>query len=282
LANQGFQLQETDHFLLARTSVSHAVILVHHFTLQEIDNNITDYLTHELGSLIISDQAFGQALRGVVHSVMPYEPVKAWNLFSMNTLQRLREKLHDIPAEADLPNSINAFASVYRRLFSLKRGSSLLDAGCACAFWPILVAERESSLRGRIVGVDSRRDAVNLSTNLAALTGINGLEFLQLDILTPEFAQLGTFDTVTAIHMLEHLSDTQLPQAFENLLKVTGHRLIIAVPYEQQATAAYGHEQVFTPDKLEQWGQWCVERIGNNAHYWCEEVAGGLLVIDLK
>jgi len=63
-------------------------------------------------------------------------------------------------------------------------------------------------------------------------------------------------------------------------LKVTGYRLIIAVPYEQQAISAYGHEQVFTQEKLKQWGQWSIESIGGSSRYWCEDVAGGLLIID--
>ena len=279
-AQQGFQLQETAHFLLARTSANQAVTIVHRFTPQEIDNNLVDLLMQELDGLMTSDQAFGQALRGVVHSVIPSDPVKAWNLFSLNTLQRLRTWLIDAPAQDDRQSTIGASAIVYRCLLALKVGSSLLDVGCACAFWPVLVAERQPMPHGRIIGVDNRRDAINLSTNLAKQVGMNDLEFVQVDVLTPEFVELGTFDTVTAIHMLEHLSEAQLPQAFEQLLQVTGHRLIIAVLYEQQATSAYGHEQVFTQEKLKRWGQWCVGSIGGTSRYWCEDVAGGLLIVD--
>jgi len=282
LMQQGFQLQETSHFLLARAPASQVVTLVHRFTPQEIDNNLGDYLLQELEpmGLMASDQAFGSALLGVVHSVTPHDPVGAWNLFSMNTLHRLREQLDDTSSQADRQDTITASASVYRRLFSLKVGTSLLDVGCACAFWPILVAEREQDKGGRVVGVDSRRDAINLSKNLAALTTTNHLEFLQVDVLAPDFPQLGPFDMVTSIHMLEHLPESRLSQAFEHLLRVTRHRLIIAVPYEEQATAAYGHEQVFTHEKLEKWGRWCVERVGNPAQYWCEEVGSGLLIVD--
>jgi ubiquinone/menaquinone biosynthesis C-methylase UbiE len=280
LAQQGFQLQETAHFLLARAPANQAVTIVHHFTPQEVDNNLVDFLMQELDNLMTSDQAFGQALRGVVHSVIPSDPVKAWNLFSLNTLQRLRQWLIDAPTQDDRQSTIGAAAMVYRRLLSLKVGSSLLDVGCACAFWPVLVAEREPMAHGRIIGVDNRLDAINLSTNLAKQVGMHDLEFVQIDVLTPEFAKLGTFDTVTTIHMLEHLAEAQLPQAFERLLQVTGHRLIIAVPYEQRATSAYGHKQVFTQEKLKQWGQWCVESIGGTSRYLCEDGAGGLLIVD--
>jgi len=32
--------------------------------------------------------------------------------------------------------------------------------------------------------------------------------------------------------------------------------------------------------KLEQWGKWCVEHLQNQGHFWCEDVMGGLLVIE--
>jgi hypothetical protein len=129
--------------------------------------------------------------------------------------------------------------------------------------------------------VDNRLDAVHLSQHLAALTHHQDLTFLQLDLVSPQFVEeVGTFDTVTAIHLLEHLPEAQLPLAFQHLLQVTRHRLMVAVPYEIEATKAYGHEHVFTRGALEYWGQWCVEALDGAARYWCEDVAGGLLIID--
>jgi hypothetical protein len=86
---------------------------------------------------------------------------------------------------------------------------------------------------------------------MATLTDKPDVTFLQLDLLSPQFVEeLHTFDAVTTIHILEHLPEEQLPLAFEQLLHVTRHRLIIAVPYEAEATRAYGHEQVFTREKI--------------------------------
>jgi len=281
LAHQGFRLEETEHFLLARPADTDRVILVHRFLPTEVDNNLVDCLMQELPGLMTSDQAFGHAMIGVVNSIKPHDPVEAWGIFSLNTLQRFREYQDENTPQNPL-TTIGACATVYRRLFSLKVGRSLLDVGCACAFWPVLVAERDPDAYERIVGVDSRLDAIHLSQNMAALVGINDLTFLQLDLLSPQFVEeLGTFDTVTAIHILEHLPEEQLPLAFEHLLHVTRHRLIVAVPYEAAATRAYGHEQVFTQEKLEYWGQFCVEAIGGTPRYWCEEVAGGLLIVDV-
>jgi hypothetical protein len=72
---------------------------------------------------------------------------------------------------------------VYRRLFALKVGASLLDVGRTCAFWPVLVAEREPYAQGNIVGVDNLLDAIHLSQHMAALTHHQNLTFLQLDLV---------------------------------------------------------------------------------------------------
>jgi len=147
------------------------------------------------------------------------------------------------------------------------------------AFWPLLVAEREKEHHGRIVGVDNRQDAIVLSQNMAFLAGITNVEFLQFDLLSPEFTAVGMFDTVTAIHLLEHFPEDQLPLVLENLLKVTRQRLLIAVPHEQQAEVAYGHKQIFSREKLEQWGKWCVDQLGENGSFCYNEVMGGVLMV---
>jgi 2-polyprenyl-3-methyl-5-hydroxy-6-metoxy-1,4-benzoquinol methylase len=249
--SKGFQLEEMEHFLLARPLGADRVILVHRFLSSEVDNNLVDCLMQELTSLMTSDQAFGHAMIGVVNSIKPHDPEEAWGIFSLNTLQRLREYIDD-NTQQNPSSTIGACATVYRRLFALKVGVSLLDVGCAFAFWPVLVAEREPHAQGKIVGGDNRLDAVHLSQHMAALTRHQDLTFLQLALVSPQFVEeVGTFDTVTAVHLLEHLPEAQLPLAFQHLLQATRHRLMVAVPYEKEATKAYGHEHVFTRETLE-------------------------------
>ena len=259
---------------------------MHQLAQEEIDNNISQYLMEELApyGLMASDRAFSAALIGVVNSITPGNPTDAWSIFSLNTLQRLRERVDDSPTNLEHYDFISSFANIYHHLFSLKVGNSLLDVGCACAFWPVLVAEREheKESHGRIVGVDNRQDAIILSQNMAYLAGITNVEFQQFDLLSPEFTEVGIFDTVSAIHLLEHFSEDQLPQALGNLLKVTQKRLLIAVPHEQQAEVAYGHKQVFSREKLEKWGKWCVDQLGGKGSFCYEEVMGGVLMVERK
>lgn len=283
LTQQGFQVEQTTHFLVGFNVGSEQVTLVHQFTLEDIDNNIGYYLMQEVApcGVLSSDHAFGSAMVGVVSSLAPNHPLDAWRSFLLNTLQRLRERMDACLSEQEQQDTISAFAAVYRRLFSLRVGSSLLDVGCACAFWPVLLAQDQRDKLERIVGVDNRSDAITLSEQLVAVTKVPDLQLIQADLFAVDFVQLGTFDTVTAIHLLEHFSYERLAQAFEQLLRATRRRLIVAVPYEKEPTAAYGHTFVFTREKLEQWGQWCIDTLlGGNGRYWCEDVAGGLLIVE--
>ncbi len=96
------------------------------------------------------------------------------------------------------------------------------------------IPENEADFSG-IVGVDSRLDAIHLSQHRVALTHYQDLSFLQLDLLNPLFVEeVGTFDRVTAIHLLEHLPEAQLPLAFQRLLQVTRHRLMVVFPMRQR------------------------------------------------
>src|SRR5205823_2796163 len=105
-------------------------------------------------------------------------------------------------------------------------GQSLLDVGCSFGFFPVLMAERLPDLS--IVGCDNNPDAISFSTDVAEITGVRHITFSRQDVLSATILRLGTFDTVTAFHLLEHLPEAQLPQALEHLLKLTRRRLIVA------------------------------------------------------
>jgi hypothetical protein len=107
-AQQGYQLQETPHFLLAHSSTSTKTTLIHRFHRDEINNDLPDYLLEELGHLMTSDRAFSEVLIGIVDSVDPYDIRGTWNLFLLNTLQRLREKLSQRPEPLAHPRSISS------------------------------------------------------------------------------------------------------------------------------------------------------------------------------
>ena len=279
---RAYHISGTQHFVVCQKPMSRQTVLLHIFGQAEIDADLICFIENELSSFgfIPTAREFGATLFAVLASTFPsprHQPA-IWQRFCLNTLAKLREQTAHPLNPSPTVSYIAPFAAVYRRIFELFVGQSVLDVGCSFGFLPVLLAEKFPD--AHVVGCDKSADAIGFSSDLARVAGVQHSTFTLQNVLAPGFSHSGCFDTVTAIHLLEHLPEEQLAQAFEHLLQVTRHRLIVAVPYEQQAAVVYGHEQVFSREKLEKWGIWCTETLGGTARSWCEEVAGGLLVVD--
>jgi SAM-dependent methyltransferase len=282
-AEGGYLLQETPHFLLCTRSATPSPILVHWFAPEEIDADIGNVFVQELKPLgLLSDsQQFGQVFGVVVCSLFPYDVQRALRLYATNTLQRYRNLLADTPSECHPEGStIQAFAAVYRRVFEQRIEGRFLDAGCSFGFLPLLIAERFPSLT-EVVGIDIETESFPTVQVLAEEQRLKQVHFTQADLLADNIASLGTFDTVTALHILEHFTESDMYRVLLHLLRVTSRQLILAVPYEPDGPErAYGHEQVFSRVKLERVGEWCLQHLGGQGRMSYEECAGGLLLIE--
>jgi hypothetical protein len=81
--------------------------------------------------------------------------------------------------------------------------------------------------------------------------------------------------------MLEHFNESDMYRVLSNLLKIMSQRLIIAVPYEaDEPEIIYGHQQLFSRDKLEEVGTWCLRQLAGQGKITYEECAGGLLLVE--
>lgn len=283
LIDKSYQLSETEHFTICQHPTTGQVILLHLFQLEEANADLICFIENELAStgIIPSTREFGTTLFAVLASMYPAprDQQAIWLHFCLNSLDSLRDHITQPRTSAPAQVSyIEPFAAIYRRIFQLLAGRNLLDTGCSFGFFPVLMAECDHSKR--IIGSDISQDAINFSTSLANAADVHGVAFRQIDVLSNDFTKLGQFDTVTAIHLLEHLPEEDMPTALDHLLRTARKRLLIAVPYEQQAQGLYGHRQTFTPEKLHQWGKWCVERLEGKGQYWYEELMGGLLVVE--
>jgi len=277
----GYTLHETPHFLLGRQAGA-PTLVVHWFPPQAIDADLGQYFIEELKPLgmLGNPQHFGDVFGAVVGSVFPKDPQRAWHLFGMNTLQRYHDLLiTEVPSPSHYDSPVDVFASLYRRVCELHVGESLLDAGCSFGFLPLVVAERIPILK-KVLGVDIRADAFSVTGAMAEERHLANVQFAQADLLADNFSSIGCFDTVTVLHVLEHFTEKDMYRVLTHLLEVTSQRLIIAVPYELgEPETAYGHEQLFTPSKLEAVGRWYLDQLGTG---WmtCKEWAGGLLIIN--
>ncbi len=279
----GYQLQETPHFMLCTRTAVPSTILVHWLAPEEIDADIGKKFMQELKPLgLISDtQQFGQVFAVVLFSLYPHDPQQAQQLYATNTMQRYRNLLAGTSTECPISDStIHAFAEVYRRVFQLRVGESFLDAGCSFGFLPLLIAERFPSL-AHIVGIDIETESFPIVRAIAEKQHLKNVRFTQADLLADDFASLGAFDTVTALHILEHFNESDMYRVLTNLLQITSQRLILAVPYESdEPEIAYGHKQLFSRDKLDKVGTWCLQQLGSQGRILYEECAGGLLLIE--
>ena len=224
LIAQSYQVKETPHFVICQKRPENRTILIHTFSQAIVDADLISIVEDELpaAGILVSTQEYGAILFAIIASTFPSprsQPL-IWRRFCLNTLDRLRTLISE-PRETTFPlvSHIAPFAAIYQRVIELCVGQSLLDVGSSFGFLPVLMAEHTDNIA--ITGCDNNPDAINLASDLAATTHTNHAVFLLKDVLSVDFPDVGHFDTVTAIHLLEHLAEQELPLAFTHLLQVT-------------------------------------------------------------
>ncbi|HLX40290.1 MAG TPA: class I SAM-dependent methyltransferase [Ktedonobacteraceae bacterium] len=282
-AEGGYQLSETPHFLIFTRSQAPSLIVVHWFAPEEIDANIGDYFVQELKppGILVDEQDFGDLFGAIVFSLFPRDTRRALHLYGTNTLHQYQYLL-DIPDDEFTPSqsTIHSFAQLYRRVCQLRVGQTFLDVGCSFGFLPLLISEHFSSLT-QILGVDIQTSPFPIISAIAAEHHLQNINFAQADVLANSFSTLGRFDTVVALHVLEHFTEADMYQALLNLLNVTSRRLIIAVPYEnEKPERVYGHEQLFDRARLAAIGDWCLQHLKGPGYIAVEDCAGGFLLVE--
>lgn len=279
----GYQMQATDHFLLFTRTKVPSTILVHSFGPQEFNADMKYYLFHELQPLGLLKQSsdYGKIISGIIGSFHPEHTRDAWHNYGANTLQRFLLFLSTAhtPTVYNFYATVGMFAHWYQRVCELCVGRTFLDAGCESGFLPLVIAERIPFME-RVVGLDIRDDLFEVIGKIAAERHLYQVQFVQADLLAEDLCQLGTFDTVTALEVLEHFTEEEMYVVLTNLLKMTVQRLIITVPYEEQPETIYEHKQTFTRQKLEAVGSWCVQQLGGDSRMWYEDCLGGLLLVE--
>lgn len=277
------------------------LIIVHDFSVAQIDNNLGYYVVSELLPLLAAQRhridsgyseqdEFERSVGDIVRSMAGNER-RAWRLFYANTLNatQISAGLEQPPGRPDGTASdfIGLFGAIYRYALDLIEAlpaatapTTVLDVATCFGFFPLLLARlRTAKTLGEIAGCDLNPALMNFAADYARHEGLAEVQFGVSDILADdierELAPLpARFDVVTALHLLEHLEPAQTKQAVANLWRLTARRLIIAVPLETVPDPRYGHRQVFDRDRLLAKGQ----TLGGHCDYF--EYHGGWLVID--
>lgn len=255
----------TPHFGLRRAGehleISHAI------QPDELDNDLAGLLAEELfapGWLSGAD-VFARVFTGVVKTTVD-DPAEAWSLFYGNTLARIRARWsHTGP---DALSSIGEIAPVYRRAMEIVPSGRVLDLGSCFGFLPMLLSERPGT---QVIASDIDNGSIQLLRSMARHQGFS-LGTLVCDgarVPLPDRA----VDTVTAVHLLEHLEPEHGAAVLAEALRLARHRVIVAVPFEDEPTVAYGHLRTFDLSALHQIGV-------STGHSFCtDEHHGGWLVL---
>lgn len=292
LAEGGYHVHETPHFLYCRLAELPLQpemqgkpvmqeILVHWFAPEVIDSDLGYFIMEELKppGIVENTRAYGDIFGAIIGSLFPHDNERAWHLYAANTLQRYHQRLDDYISSPRDDHPGEVFAALYRRVCQLCAGTSLLDAGCSSGFLPLIAAERVPQLT-HVLGIDIYDAPFATARALAGERHLPQVRFQQADLLAESTASLPPFDTVTALHVLEHFTEADMHRVLATLLKLTSRRLILAVPYESgQPEPAYGHLQLFTREKLEAAGRWCIEQWGGGQMRY-EDCAGGMIWVD--
>jgi SAM-dependent methyltransferase len=124
----------------------------------------------------------------------------------------------NFPFERCLARTLEALAPV-------ARGVRVLEIGCAPARWLLWYAERFGA---EITGLELSTKGVQLSRENLAAAGIKG-EIVEADLFS-DTHELGTFDLVLSLGVIEHFDDIPAAFAPHAAFVRSGGRLVIGMP----------------------------------------------------
>jgi SAM-dependent methyltransferase len=257
----------TPHFRVRRSGFR--VRVSHRLSADQLDNDLAGMLADELfdPGWLSGAEVFERVFTGVILSTV-VDPVEAWSAFYDNTLRRIAQSC-DAQGGGRAHSSIAAIVPVYQRVLDLVPEGRVLDVGSCFGFLALLLAERRGN---SVIASDITGGTVALLRTIARRRGIS-LGTLVCDgarIPLPDRA----VDTVTVVHLLEHLAPAHGEAVFAEALRLARHRVVVAVPYEEEPDAAYGHVRTFREADLDALGR----RAG--LPYRVEDHHGGWLVLD--
>jgi SAM-dependent methyltransferase len=228
----------TDHFQL--TERGRRIEVSHWLRPDQIDNDVAGLLAEELfePGWLSGVEIFERVFTGIVLSCID-DPLLAWCTFYGNTIARIRQAWRT-PAAANGLSPISDIAPVYEHALQLIPAGRMLDVGSCFGFLPLLLAERPGNM---VTASDLAGGTMGLLAAVAAARG------LQVSTLVCDAARIPVPDdwaeTVSVIHLLEHVSPEQGSAVLGEALRVARRQVVVAVPFEAEPSAVYGHVRAF-------------------------------------
>lgn len=233
--------------------------------LDQLSNDLAGWIDSTLVRPgLLAPERFEEAFVAVVAAAAkdPDAPDDAWLAFYRNTLDAL--------AGEPVPGGTNAeMQPVHARAEELVVGDDVLELGCCFGFLSLRLA----AAGYRVAATDLTGGTVELLSRMAPQLGA------ELDTLVADARAVarpdGSADTVLAVHLIEHLPPAEGDEVVAEMLRLARRRVVVAVPFEDEANATWGHVRRFDTAELAAVG----ERTGRP--YTVSEHHGGWLVIDV-
>ena len=137
-------------------------------------------------------------------------------------------------------------APVHDRAAALAVGPHVVELGCCFGFLSL-----------RLAAEGHRVTAVDLVPGTARLLGVGRPGAAARPVRDPGRRRAGRSrwptrraDTVFAVHLLEHLPRGLDAAVLAEMLRVARRRAVVAVPFEDEPTPAWGHVRTFDLDDL--------------------------------
>ncbi|MDH6279081.1 mycofactocin oligosaccharide methyltransferase MftM [Prescottella agglutinans] len=214
---------------IALTRTGNALHVRHSLGPESLSERLVAEVTASIGDADFGQTEFELTMVGLVRSTVP-DALESWTVYYRNSLGELLDGTAD-------------FAPIHDKAAELVRGS-VLDLGSCFGFLPLRLA-------GAGVQVTATDILPGTMTLLDAVAPTLGL---RLDTLVCDAANVpvpdDSADTVTAIHLLEHVDPDIGAAVVAEALRIARERVVVAVPYEDVATACHGHVRTFDADSL--------------------------------
>lgn len=227
----------------------------HDLTPDELSDTLAVLLTEQLDGILLGQPDFEAVFTGIVRTTVP-GGLAAWSRFYRNSLNALE-------------SGQTAFATIHRRAADLVTGQWLLDLGSCFGFFPL----RMSRLGHEVTATDLSAPTMDLLARVSARLD-RPLRTLACDAVQVPCPD-GAADTVTALHLLEHLDPDTGDAVLAEAVRLARRRVVVAVPFEEEPQACYGHVRTFDLAALRELGARCP---GMRADVF--EHHGGWLVLD--
>lgn len=207
----------------------------HDLTPDELSDELAVLLTEELGDRLRGRPEFEQVFTGVVRSTVE-GAVAAWLRFYRNSTVALED-------------GRTAFAPIHHRAAELATGRQVIDLGSCFGFFPL----RLQRMGFQVTATDLSVPTMNLLTQVSRRLDreVATLACDAAHVPLPD----GAADTVTALHLLEHLDTHTGERVLCEALRLARRRVVVAVPFEDAPQACYGHIRRFDVAELSRLGE---------------------------